>query len=110
MWAVGIELQTVSLAGLIIVLGICVDDAMVIIDNYIEKLDEGMTPFDAGTKSVKELFSSVLSATLIIISWFYAVNVFFKRSCGGFFQFFSTHNHIRAAGFTGDFRHTYSRS
>ncbi|HQG44737.1 MAG TPA: efflux RND transporter permease subunit [bacterium] len=70
MWIWGLDLQTVSLAGLILVLGITVDDAMVVIDNYIEKLDHGMSRFDAGSKSVTELFSSVLSATLVIISCF----------------------------------------
>ena len=70
MWIWGIELQTVSLAGLILVLGITVDDAMVVIDNYIEKLDHGMSRFEAGSKSVSELFSSVLSATLVIICCF----------------------------------------
>ncbi|HEX2982155.1 MAG TPA: efflux RND transporter permease subunit [Ignavibacteriales bacterium] len=76
MWAAGINLQTVSLAGLIIVLGITVDDAIVIIDNYIEKLDEGMTPREAATHSVTELFTSVLSATTIIVFCFLPMPIF----------------------------------
>lgn len=76
MWLWGLDLQSVSLAGLIIVLGITVDDAIVIIDNYIEKLDIGMTPFEAASKSVTELFSSVLSATLIIIICFLPMPLF----------------------------------
>lgn len=84
MWAVGIDLQTVSLAGLIIVLGICVDDAMVIIDNYIEKLDDGMSPYEAGNRSVEELFSSVLSATLIIISCFMPLPFFLNGPAADF--------------------------
>ena len=86
MWVNGIELQTVSLAGLIIVLGITVDDAIVIVDNYIEKLDQGMTPFDAGTKSVTQLFSSVLSATLIIIACFMPMPIFMTGQGGDFIQ------------------------
>jgi multidrug efflux pump subunit AcrB len=42
MWLSGMDLQTVSLAGLIIVLGMVVDNAIVIIDNYVEKLDNGI--------------------------------------------------------------------
>jgi multidrug efflux pump subunit AcrB len=84
MWINGIELQTVSLAGLIIVLGITVDDAIVIVDNYIEKLDQGMSPFDAGTKSVTQLFSSVLSATLIIIACFLPMPIFMSGQGGDF--------------------------
>jgi multidrug efflux pump subunit AcrB len=84
MWVNGMDLQTVSLAGLIIVLGITVDDAIVIVDNYIEKLDQGMTPFDAGTKSVTQLFSSVLSATLIIIACFLPIPLFMSGTGGEF--------------------------
>jgi multidrug efflux pump subunit AcrB len=84
MWANGMDLQTVSLAGLIIVLGITVDDAIVIVDNYVEKLDTGLTPFEAGTKSVTELFSSVLSATLIIIVCFLPMPIFMSGTGGEF--------------------------
>ncbi len=86
MWANGMDLQTVSLAGLIIVLGITVDDAIVIVDNYIEKLDQGMTPFEAGTKSVTQLFSSVLSATLIIIACFLPMPLFMSGTGGQFIR------------------------
>jgi multidrug efflux pump subunit AcrB len=84
MWISGMDLQTVSLAGLIIVLGITVDDAIVIIDNYVEKLDHGMSPYEAGSKSVTELFSSVLSATLIIIVCFLPMPLFLKGVGGDF--------------------------
>jgi len=71
---------------LIIVLGITVDDAIVIVDNYIEKLDQGMTPLDAGTKSVTQLFSSVLSATLIIIACFLPMPIFMTGQGGDFIR------------------------
>ena len=40
--AFGIELHQVSIAALIVVLGMVVDDAIVIADNYIELLDHGV--------------------------------------------------------------------
>lgn len=67
MWITGMDLQTVSLAGLIVVLGMVVDNAIVIVDNYVEKLDNKITPYDAASQSVTELFGSVFSATLILI-------------------------------------------
>ena len=67
MWVTGMDLQTVSLAGLIVVLGMVVDNAIVIVDNYVEKLDNNITPHDAASESVTELFGSVFSATLILI-------------------------------------------
>ena len=84
MWATGMDLQTVSLAGLIIVLGMVVDNAIVIIDNYVEKLDNDITPHDAATQSVTELFGSVFSATLILIFSFVPM-VFFMTGLAGDF-------------------------
>ena len=51
------------------------DNAIVIIDNYIEKLDNGNTPHDAATRSVTDLFDSVVSATLIIIISFAPISI-----------------------------------
>jgi multidrug efflux pump subunit AcrB len=86
MWATGIDLQTVSLAGLIIVLGMVVDNAIVIIDNYVEKLDNGISPHDAASKSVTDLFGSVFSATLIIIFSFVPMVMFMTGTAGDFIK------------------------
>ncbi|WP_159021244.1 efflux RND transporter permease subunit [Formosa sp. L2A11] len=66
----GIELHQVSLAALIVVLGMVVDDAIVIADNYVELLDEGMPPATAAWKSATELIIPVLTATITIIAAF----------------------------------------
>jgi len=63
----GIELHEVSLASLIVVLGMVVDDAIVIADNYVEKLDEGIPRWEAAWRSASELFVPVLTATVAII-------------------------------------------
>lgn len=84
MWATGMDLQTVSLAGLIIVLGMVVDNAIVIIDNYVEKLDHGISPHDAASQSVTDLFGSVFSATLIIIFSFAPMVLFMSGTAGDF--------------------------
>ncbi len=69
-YVVGIELHTVSLAALIVVLGMVVDNAIVIIDNYVEELDMGIDPWTAAWKSATDLFVPVVSATLAIIAAF----------------------------------------
>jgi multidrug efflux pump subunit AcrB len=84
MWAAGMDLQTVSLAGLTIVLGIVVDDAIVIIDNYVEKLDNKVPRSVAASRSPLDLFASVFSATLIIISCFIPIRFFMKGSAADF--------------------------
>jgi multidrug efflux pump subunit AcrB len=86
MWVAGMDLQTVSLAGLIIVLGMVVDNAIVIIDNYVEKLDNNITPYEAASKSVTDLFGSVLSATLIIIMCFVPMMILMTGMAGDFIK------------------------
>jgi multidrug efflux pump subunit AcrB len=64
---IGIEIHQVTLAAMIIVLGMVVDDAIVIVDNYIEKLDEGVPRWTAGWQSATQLMVPVFTATAAII-------------------------------------------
>lgn len=67
---IGIELQQVSIAALIVVLSMVVDDAIVIADNYVELLDR-KTPLDkAAWLCATEMAVPVLTATLTIIASF----------------------------------------
>lgn len=66
----GIELHQVSLAALIVVLGMVVDDAIVIADNYVELLDEGIDRWTAAWRSANDLVVPVLTATATIIASF----------------------------------------
>ncbi|MES1224520.1 MAG: efflux RND transporter permease subunit, partial [Bacteroidota bacterium] len=70
MHALGIELHQVSLAALILVLGMVVDDAIVIADNYVELLDEGVERWTAAWRSANDLVVPVLAATITIIASF----------------------------------------
>ena len=64
---IGVELHQVSLAALIIVLGMVVDNAIVVVDNYIEKLDEGLTPWTGAWQAATQLTLPIFTATLAII-------------------------------------------
>ncbi len=86
LWAFGIDLQTVSLASLILVLGLVVDDPIVIIDNYVEKLDLGLDRRAAASLSVRELFPSVFAATVIIICCFVPMRFFLSGMAGDFIR------------------------
>jgi multidrug efflux pump len=86
MWVTGINLQTVSLAALIIVLGMVVDNAIVIVDNYVEKLDNGIEPAEAASQSVTDLFGSVFSATLIIVLCFAPMSYLMTGTAGDFIR------------------------
>ncbi|MDD4166836.1 MAG: efflux RND transporter permease subunit, partial [Endomicrobiaceae bacterium] len=74
-WA-GVELNTVSLATLVLVLGMIVDNSIVVIDNHIEKLDHGIDVWTAAWSSAKELFVPVFTATLAIMVAFYPMPMF----------------------------------
>lgn len=67
----GMELNTVTLAALIVTLGMIVDNSIVIIDCYMEKLDNGVPRWTAAVDSAKEFFKSILSATLAISITFF---------------------------------------
>jgi multidrug efflux pump subunit AcrB/outer membrane protein TolC len=68
--AAGIELHQVSIAALIVVLGMVVDDAIVIADNYVELLDHKVPIADACWRCAAEMAVPVLAATLTIIASF----------------------------------------
>ena len=68
--AMGIALHQVSIAGLIIVLGIVVDDAIVIADNYVELLDHKVPKGEAAWRCASEVLVPVLTATIAIIASF----------------------------------------
>ncbi len=70
-YLLGMELNTVTLAALIVTLGMVVDDSVVIIDNYMEKLGHGMSRWHAAIAAPREFFMSVLSATLSISLTFF---------------------------------------
>ena len=68
--AIGVQLHQVSIAALIMVLGIVVDDAIVIADNYVDCLDRGIPRGDAAWQCVREVLVPVLTATLTIVASF----------------------------------------
>lgn len=71
MYAVGIPLNTVTLAALIVVLGMIVDNSIIVIDAYLERLDNGMSRWHAAVSSAKNYFSSIFLATLSICIIFF---------------------------------------
>lgn len=83
--AVGIELHQVSIAALIVVLGIAVDDAIVIADNYLELRDHGIPVGRAAWRSATDVLVPVLTATLTIIASFLPLLIL-KGSVGEFIQ------------------------
>jgi multidrug efflux pump subunit AcrB/outer membrane protein TolC len=66
----GIELQQITISALIVVLGMVVDDAIVIADNYVDLLDRKVAADEAAWRCATEMAVPVLTATLAIIGSF----------------------------------------
>jgi multidrug efflux pump subunit AcrB len=88
MYAAGIPLNMITLGALIIVLGLIVDDSVVIVDSYIDKLDHGMSRWHAAIESAVGYFKSILSATLAISITFMPFLVTMNGYVYDFLEFF----------------------
>lgn len=66
MFAAGLELNIVTLAALIVTLGMIVDNSVVIVDSYLEKLNQGVARKEAAVESAREYVKAIASATLAI--------------------------------------------
>ena len=71
MYMLGIELNIVTLAALIVVLGMIVDNSIVVIDGYLEYLGKGLKPKDAALRSAQQYFMPMMLATICICAIFY---------------------------------------
>ena len=71
MYMMGIELNIVTLAAMIVVLGMIVDNSIVVIDGYLEYLGKGYEPKEAALESSRQYFMPMMLATLCICVIFY---------------------------------------
>ena len=78
MYMAGIELNIVTLAALIVVLGMVVDNAIVVIDGYLEYLRKGYEPKAAAISSAKQYFMPMMLATLCISIIFFPLLITLK--------------------------------
>ena len=88
LYFVGVELHTVSLAALILVLGMIVDNSIVIIDNHVEKVDHRYSPWHAAMASAKELFIPTVTATLAIMAIYIPLGIMVPGNAGEFLKTF----------------------
>ena len=71
MYMIGVELNIVTLAAMIVVLGMIVDNSIVVIDGYLEYLGKGYEPKVAAIESAKQYFMPMMLATICICAIFY---------------------------------------
>lgn len=90
MYIIGYEMNTVTLAALIVTLGMIVDDSIVMIDGYMDNLRHGQSPWDAAVHSAKTFFPSLIVATISICAIFFPFLFTMEGPLGDFVKFFPT--------------------
>ncbi len=70
MAAVGVSFNTLSLFGLVLAIGIVVDDAIVVVENVERYLTQGMSPKEAAHKTMDEVGSALIAISLVLIAVF----------------------------------------
>jgi len=88
MYICGIELNTVTLAALIVVLGMIVDDSVIVIDGYTDMLQQGHSRWYSALFSTKSLCVPMSLATLAISGMFFPMTRIITGPLGDFVQLF----------------------
>ncbi len=86
MWALGFTLNSVTMLALVLMVGIVIDDAIVVLENIFRLVEEeGLPPLEAARKGTREIALAVLATTLSLVVIF--VPVSFMSSISGRFLY-----------------------
>ena len=88
MYLMGMDLNTVTLAALIVVLGMIVDDSVITMDGYMDKIAKGMSRIDAASSSMKELLVPMILSTASISIMFFPMLAIMTDYMGDFVRLF----------------------
>ena len=88
MYAAGFSLDNLSLMALTIGTGFVVDDAIVMIENIVRKIEDGRKPFDAAIEGAAEIGFTVISLTVSLIAVFIPL-IFMTGLVGRMFREFA---------------------
>ena len=87
MFLAGFSINVLTLLGVVLAIGIVVDDAIVMLENIYSKMEAGMNPTEAGHKGSREVFFAVISTTIALITVFMPV-IFLRGLTGRLFREF----------------------
>ena len=86
--ALGYSLNNLSLFGLVLAIGIVVDDAIVVVENVERNIREGLSPRDAAYRTMEEV-GGALIAIALVLSAVFIPSVFLSGILGQFFRQFA---------------------
>jgi hydrophobe/amphiphile efflux-1 (HAE1) family protein len=84
----GFTLNNLTLFGLVLAIGIVVDDAIVVVENVQRNIEAGLSPHDAAIKSMDEVGAALVAITLVLISVF-VPSAFITGISGQFYRQFA---------------------
>lgn len=87
MYLAGFSINILTLLGLVLAIGLVVDDAIVVLENIYAKIEDGMDPLEAGFAGSKEVFFAVVSTTIALIAVFLPI-IFLQGLTGRLFKEF----------------------
>ncbi|MCB1526992.1 MAG: multidrug efflux RND transporter permease subunit [Hyphomicrobiaceae bacterium] len=87
MAALGFSLNNLTLFGLVLAIGIVVDDAIVVVENMERNMRAGLSPKDAARKTMDEVGSAVIAIGLVLVAVFLPTT-FLEGISGKFYQAF----------------------
>ena len=62
----GFSINILTMLGIVLAIGLVVDDAIVVLENIYRKIEDGMPPMQAGVEGTKEIFLAVIATTITL--------------------------------------------
>ena len=87
MYVCGFSINVLTLLGIVLAIGLVVDDAIVVLENIYTKIEEGMSPMQAAFSGSKEIYFAVISTTVTLAAVFLPV-IFLQGITGRLFREF----------------------
>jgi len=84
----GFSINTLSLFGLVLAIGIVVDDAIVVVENVERNIEAGLSPRDASYKAMEEVSGPIIAIALVLCAVFVPV-AFLSGLTGEFYRQFA---------------------
>src|SRR5205823_9900736 len=84
----GFSINTLSLFGLVLAIGIVVDDAIVVVENVERNIEAGLSPRDASYKAMDEVSGPIIAIALVLIAVFVPL-AFISGLTGQFYKQFA---------------------
>lgn len=88
LYLLGFSLNTLSLFGLVLAIGIVVDDAIVVVENVERNIEEGLAPRDAAHQAMREVSGPIVAIALVLCAVFVPM-AFLSGVTGQFYKQFA---------------------